>query len=276
MHPPRGLHEAGCGPRLGACGRVPRAGRARTATCLTLATSLMSASSWTNGSRLLSWLRSVRKPSPIFWGIVGGHQVSCCGPTLLGLLPAWGLAPGPQLSHGACLRSHPAPVARGPQALRGRACAPDHSAGGSQSHHNEQPSLPRAMTGPNPGCNPSPPGPHRLSPSPTVPRALHPQPPFLQPSTGQGPPCLPVADTGSGGKLQALRCLGCAFCRLPGPGAPCSCGTGSQCWAQPPPSALQVSAPLPPSRGRHPGRQRHPTPPLSHSLQGRAHRLAPA
>lgn len=49
-------------------------------TCLTLATSLMSASSSTNGNSFFSWLRSVRKPSPIFCRIVKGHMVSArCG-----------------------------------------------------------------------------------------------------------------------------------------------------------------------------------------------------
>lgn len=45
--------ESDCGPRK--------------PTCLTLATSLMKASSSTSDSSFFSWLRSVRKPSPILW-----------------------------------------------------------------------------------------------------------------------------------------------------------------------------------------------------------------
>ena len=44
-------------------------------TCLTWATSLMSASSPTSGSSFFSWLRSVRKPSPILCRTVRDTQL---------------------------------------------------------------------------------------------------------------------------------------------------------------------------------------------------------
>lgn len=49
---------------------------ARGPTSLTVATSLMSASSLTEGSSFFCWLRSVRKPSPTFWRIIKRHMMS--------------------------------------------------------------------------------------------------------------------------------------------------------------------------------------------------------